>query len=96
MLRTLGVVIPFLFLSPTIHADIYKCPGEKREVKYQNFPCDIDSIGSSATDSTKGKAAVHDGFGPINLRDVKALTELREWRLKNRRDHPTGRLNFEQ
>jgi hypothetical protein len=84
-----------MLLSPLASADIYKCPAEKRAVKYQNFPCNIDSIGSSATESEPGKSSLPQGFGKIDMNDPKALAELREWRLRSRPDRPTGKLVFE-
>jgi hypothetical protein len=95
MYRLLCVLVPCLLLSPSVGAEIYKCVGEKGAVKYQNFPCEIDSIGSSATESAERKPAPPNGVGKIDVNDPKALAELREWRLKTRPDHPTGKLFFE-
>jgi hypothetical protein len=86
-----------MLASPLASADIYKCPTDKSAVKYQNFPCHIDSIGSTATaPAPADKKAGPNGFGKIDLNDPKALAELREWRLKQRPDHPTGKLFFEE
>jgi len=95
MLKSLCVASFCVVLAPLAHADIYKCPTEKGAVKYQNFPCNIDSIGSSQT-APAPKATGPNGFGKIDVNDPKALAELREWRLKQRPDHPTGVLFFEQ
>jgi hypothetical protein len=82
-------------MSPLASADIYKCVSEKGVVKYQNFKCDLDSIGSSATESAGRTTAGPNGSGPIDVNDPKALAALREWRLKSRPDRPTGKLFFE-
>src|SRR5262245_55854448 len=93
MSRSFCMLALFLLASPSVYADIYKCPTEKGTTKYQNFPCDIDSIGSQATapaptGSTKREGP--NGFGKIDVNDPKALAELREWRLRSRPDRPTG------
>ena len=95
MSRSLCILVPFLLVSPWASADIYKCVGEKGVVKYQNFKCELDSIGSSATASPERTAAPPQGSGPIDVNDPKALAALREWRLKSRPDRPTGKLVFE-
>jgi hypothetical protein len=38
-----------VLIAPLASAQIYKCPGKDGSDLYQNFPCDIDSIGSTAT-----------------------------------------------
>lgn len=59
--RWLAVVC--MLMTPLASAEIYKCPGKDGSDLYQNFPCDIDSIGSVATnpapqvDATRAKAA---------------------------------------
>ena len=45
--RTL--LFALLVTSPVAVAEIYKCKDSKGNDKYQNFPCQIDSIGSKAT-----------------------------------------------
>jgi hypothetical protein len=40
------------------NADIHKCPGRNGLTVYQNFPCDVDSMGSlPASGSARGKVA---------------------------------------
>ena len=95
MHKSLCLLVCCLLVSPLVSADIYKCVGEKGAVKYQNFKCDIDSIGSSATDSAARTPAPPNGSGPIDVNDPKALAALREWRLRSRPDRPTGKLFFE-
>lgn len=95
MARLLCILVCSMLLSPLVSAEIYRCPAEKDAVKYQNFPCNIDSIGSSATESAGPKTALPSGFGKIDMNDPKALAELREWRLRSRPDRPTGKLVFE-
>ena len=94
MYKSLWVAVSLLAVSPLASADIYKCVDDKGAlVKYQNFPCEIDSIGSSATASPPTPRVAKSI--KIDWNDVKALAELREWRLKTRPDRPTGKLWFE-
>src|SRR5215218_5937826 len=43
------LLLALLVASPVAVAEIYKCKDSKGNEKYQNFPCQIDSIGSKAT-----------------------------------------------
>jgi hypothetical protein len=43
------LLLALLVASPLAVAEIYKCRDSKGNDKYQNFPCQIDSIGSKAT-----------------------------------------------
>ena len=36
-------------LSPPVTAEIFECKGENGKIVYQNFICELDSIGSEAT-----------------------------------------------
>jgi hypothetical protein len=45
--RTLSILL-FVLPALSAHAEIYKCSGKKGMPVYQNFPCEIDSLGSSA------------------------------------------------
>jgi len=42
-------LLTLLPITPIASADIYKCAGENGLVVYKNFPCAVESIGSSAT-----------------------------------------------
>jgi hypothetical protein len=48
MFKSFCVLVSLLVVSPLIGAEIFKCTHEGKTV-YQNFECDVDSIGSSAT-----------------------------------------------
>jgi hypothetical protein len=48
-MKTPALFLTLCLLSPVASADIFKCSDSKGNVKYQNFPCPIDSIGSQAT-----------------------------------------------
>ena len=48
MPKLLCVLVTFFLVSPLVTAEIFKCTREGKSV-YQNFPCDVDSIGSQAT-----------------------------------------------
>lgn len=49
MKRSWCLFVAFFLLSPVAAAEIFKCTDGKGTTKYQNFPCQIDSIGSKAT-----------------------------------------------
>jgi hypothetical protein len=49
MPKSLCLLVPLLLLSPSVTAEIFKCPGENGKIIYQNFRCELDSIGSEAT-----------------------------------------------
>src|SRR4051794_1221130 len=49
MKRYAPLFFTLLLLPPLASADIFKCDLGKGVIKYQNFPCPIDSIGSKAT-----------------------------------------------
>jgi len=42
-------LLTLLAVAPFASADIYKCSGENGLAVYKNFPCAVESIGSSAT-----------------------------------------------
>lgn len=44
-----NLLLALCLVSPWAGADIFKCVDAKGNDKYQNFPCQIDSIGSKAT-----------------------------------------------
>ena len=54
------LLLALLVASPVAVAEIYKCKDSKGNDKYQNFPCQIDSIGSKATAAPpkEGPAAI--------------------------------------
>jgi hypothetical protein len=49
MPKSLCVFIALILASPLASAEIFKCRGPDGKVIYQNFSCEIDSIGSHAT-----------------------------------------------
>jgi len=49
MLKSLCVLLTLFVASPWATAEIFKCSGDNGKTIYQNFPCNVDSIGSSAT-----------------------------------------------
>jgi len=49
MMRSWWVFVGLSLLAPPATAEIFKCSDGKGNAKYQNFPCPIDSIGSTAT-----------------------------------------------
>ncbi len=49
MSKSSCIAIALVFASSGAAAEIFKCVGDTGRVTYQNFPCEIDSIGSVAT-----------------------------------------------
>ena len=54
MTRSKWLLVALAFAAPAA-ADIYKCTDKSGLDRYQNFPCPIDSIGSSATAPSPAK-----------------------------------------
>jgi hypothetical protein len=46
------LIVPFALVGPVAHADIYACTGKNGMTVYQNFSCDVDSIGASGPKKT--------------------------------------------
>jgi hypothetical protein len=59
MRKIVWVVVPFFLAAAPSSAEIFKCAGKDGVVVYQNFRCEIDSLGSfpSAPTPTKPSAA---------------------------------------
>lgn len=57
------VLLPALAVAPSAIAEIYKCVDRPGVVRYQNFPCAVDSLGSLPTDPRAMKATPASG-GP--------------------------------
>jgi hypothetical protein len=51
------VSLTALLASPVFASEIFKCVAKDGSPLFQNFPCDIDSIGSVASNGTAAKAA---------------------------------------
>ena len=49
MVKSLSVAVCLLLAPALCGAEIFKCPKADGKIQYQNFPCEIDSIGSEAT-----------------------------------------------
>jgi hypothetical protein len=49
MWKLVWVVAPLCFMAAPTSAEIFKCAGKDGVVVYQNFPCDVDSLGSLPT-----------------------------------------------
>src|SRR5437773_919784 len=62
MRKLVWVVAPLFFAAAPTSAEIFKCPGKSGASVYQNFPCEIDSLGSlpSAPTVTRALAAPAD------------------------------------
>ena len=44
-MRGIAWVVVFVALAPPASAEIFKCAGKDGDVVYQNFRCEIDSLG---------------------------------------------------
>src|SRR5262245_55742972 len=64
MLKTVCVVFSVLFVAPLASAEIFKCVGKSGEALYQNFPCQFESVGGTATDVSDLKNPPTDVAGP--------------------------------
>jgi hypothetical protein len=55
MFKSFCVVASFLLVSPSVTAEIFKCVRQGKVV-YQNFSCELETIGSQATASPEQAA----------------------------------------
>jgi hypothetical protein len=51
MLKSICVLFSVLFVAPLVSAEIFKCVGKHGEDLYQNFPCQLESIGRMPIDA---------------------------------------------
>src|SRR3982750_3643086 len=58
MRKLVWVFAPLLFAALPVSAEIFKCAGKTGLVVYQNFQCEVDSLGSVASTATKAAATV--------------------------------------
>ena len=58
MLKPLCLAVSLLLVSPLGTAEVFKCNKYGGRTVYQNFPCEIDSIGSEATQPPPAAPAV--------------------------------------
>ena len=64
MPRFVWVIAPLVFAVP-VQAEIFKCVGKDGAVLYQNFKCEVDSLGSLPSAPTLAK--------PVPIRDHEGL-----------------------
>jgi hypothetical protein len=55
------VLVPALCASSPAPAEIFKCAGKNGADLYQNFPCEVDTLGSLPSSPSTGKASVAPG-----------------------------------
>jgi len=55
MAKSVGILSFLLLVAPLASAQIFKCVAKDGTDLYQNFPCGIDSIGSTATKAPSEK-----------------------------------------
>jgi hypothetical protein len=67
--------------AAAVHAEIYACTSKKGMTVYQNFTCDVDSIGSTATGATNNSApapssssAIRAALKPVSHQDPVPAT----------------------
>ena len=58
MFKSVCIAASLLLLSPLCAAEVFKCTKDGGRTVYQNFPCEIDSIGSAATQPPPAAPAV--------------------------------------
>ena len=46
MSKSMWILVPALCAAPLASAEIFKCVAKNGADRYQNFPCEIDSLGS--------------------------------------------------
>jgi hypothetical protein len=59
-----------LLVAPAANAEIFKCVAKNGTDLYQNFPCDVDSMGSVATTAPHGKPGIPKGDAKHAKEDV--------------------------
>ena len=52
MWKLVWIAAPFCFAAAPASAEIFKCAGKGGVVVLQNFPCEVDSLGSLPTSAT--------------------------------------------
>ena len=68
MSKSVWILLPAVFAASAASAEIYKCQAKNGSPLYQNFPCPIDSLGSSPANPQIAKAA----STPIDANQPKA------------------------
>lgn len=61
MLKSACVFFSVLFVAPLASAETFKCVGKYGEALYQNFPCHLESIGSTPGGGTSAGGTSVDG-----------------------------------
>lgn len=80
MLRILWIFPAALALAPVASAEIFKCTAKNGLDLYQNFPCEIDSLGSlPSAPTTETQPAIQAKSTPAAKPPIppKSSTELR-------------------
>lgn len=54
---SLCIALAVASVAPAAHAEIFKCMGPAGRITYQNFPCQLESIGSVAIPAPKAATA---------------------------------------
>lgn len=57
MAKLVGLVAPIFLLAAPASAEIFKCAGKAGLVVYQNFRCELDSLGSAPSTAPTPKMA---------------------------------------
>lgn len=73
MRKWVWVVASLLLAATTSSAEIFKCAGKDSLVVYQNFRCELDSLGSLPSTSTKATAP--DQVKPTTLAGATGVAE---------------------
>ena len=77
MAKSVSVFCLLFFFAPVASAEIFKCVTKDGLPLYQNFPCGIDSIGSTATNAPSDKAGLAQSDSKQAKANASAPTEPR-------------------
>ena len=77
MFKSFCVLLALSLVSPLVTAEIFKCSRENGKTVYQNFPCNVDSIGSSATATApKEEATPAPTAAPVGVQPKAAAAQV--------------------
>jgi hypothetical protein len=76
MLKAICVLFSVLFFPPLASAEVFKCVGKYREALYQNFPCQFESIGTTAVGETPTDASPTGGKSGDLQGQKKSSTDI--------------------
>ncbi len=75
MSKSFCVLLSLFFVSPLVTAEIFKCTRESGNIIYQNFPCNVDSIGSHATATAPPEQASAAPTAPVPVKSKAQVAD---------------------